>query len=231
MKKKHVVVGVSSSVAAFILTLVLLFAFLPVHSPAKYEPEVHTAQTYRDLLQNLTDQGYAFRLPTDEIKGKTAILIHDVDFNYTGARVLTEVEKEFNTRSCFYLRPDAEYYTQSIPFFLKLQSQGWQIGIQYDTLSRTGGNQTLALELFKAQLAYMRAFFNVSSSTYHGDKYNSSILNLNLYRQNVDAWRQLGLKEVYSLDDYSYVRDTNNILVVPDMLGDLVLVQLHSDWW
>lgn len=190
-------------------------------------------QVYVNLLTRLRSEGYTFALPTSNITGKTAILIHDVDFSYEGAETLASVEREFGVKSCFYLRPDAEYWTfpKSIQYFRGLECGGWQIGLHYDCLSRADGNMTFALELFKAQVEYTRKFFNIQSTSYHGDNYNLSINNYDLYEKNKLVWQTLNLTEIYSLENYSYIRDTNFNLVIPESLGDLVLVQFHADYW
>ena len=190
-------------------------------------------ERYRELLTKLRNDGYAFAFPFEAVNSsKTAVIINDVDFEYSGANSLSEVEREFGVRSWFFLRVDAAYFSQSIKFFKGLENEGWVIGFQYDSLSRADGNMTFAAELFSAQVVYIRSFFNVSLTTYHGDnEYNVSILNFELFQQNPELWQSLALKEVYSLQNFTYVRDTNRELVVPEQLGDLVLVQLHTNWW
>lgn len=218
-----------AAAASIGISLILVGAMLILNpaQPVKQQPE-----TYRDLLKRLQAEGYQFRFPTENFTEKTALLIHDVDYRFSGAQVLTEIEREFGVRSVFYLRPSAGWFTQSISYFQQLEREGWKIGIQQDCLSRTDGNTTLATQLFKAQVAYMRTFFNVSSSTYHGDvEYRLDISNFDLYLNNKTVWTEQGLTEVYGLEDYSYIRDTDNHLVIPQELGNLVIVQLHADWW
>jgi hypothetical protein len=185
----------------------------------------------RNIITKLQGEGYVFVLPSDYFKGarypKTALLIHDVDFTALGAPVFAEIERSMGVRSAFYLRPDAEWYTQNIAYFQNLEHQGWEIGFRYDCLSRSGGNRTLAMRLFAAQLAYMREFFNVSTTDYHGDDFNLSIFNYDLYSKQ--GWDALGLNEVYSLN-CSYVTDSNNVYLEPEAFGNLVVIQLHTDW-
>jgi hypothetical protein len=74
----------------------------------------------------------------------------------------------------------------------------------------------------------MREFFNIVTTTYHGDDYNLKILNLDLY--NSEEWKDLGLNEVYSAENFSYVTDTNNVYQEPPFFGNFVIIQLHTDW-
>ena len=196
------------------------------------QPNNPTPNDYRDILDRLKHEGYSFQFPNDTFTGKTVVLIHDVDYNFEGAKVLAEVEQEYGLRSVFYLRPDANYFTTSIKFFRELEAEGWQIGLHYDCLSRADNDTALALEMFRAHTTYLRTFFNVSLTSYHGDvEYRTDINNYRLYAENTDVWRELELTEVYSYQNFSYIRDTDNHLIIPESLGNLVIVQLHADWW
>lgn len=184
------------------------------------------------IVSDLLSRGYQFVLPRDyfagNFSGRIAILIHDADFSNRGFSRFIEIERELNIRSAFYPRPDDEFFSSEVKNYLQAEAEGWEIGFQYDCLSRADGNRTLALMLFKAQLGYMRSLFNVSTTTYHGDYYNFSISNYDLYDK--ELWHSLDLNEVYSLSGYSYYSDSDNRLVVPEVLSDLVIVQLHTDW-
>jgi hypothetical protein len=194
-------------------------------------PALDDGSRDRNIIIKLQQEGYVFVLPKEYFAGthypKTALLIHDADFDVQGAAVFTEIERSLGVKSAFYLRPDAEWYTQNIAYFQGLERQGWEIGFQYDCLSRSNGNRTLAMDLFKAQLSYMREFFNVTTTDYHGDNYNLTIFNYDLY--NKQEWNSMELNEVYSLN-YSYVTDSNNIYLEPKTFTALVIVQLHTDW-
>lgn len=191
----------------------------------------------RILLSKLLAAGYTFALPRDYLaapwlfSNRTALLLHDADFKLGGLQTFLRIEKELGIKSAIYVRPNADYFTQSIRILQEAERAGWEIGFQYDCLSRSGGDRSYALELFRAQLTYLRAFFDVRSTDYHGDSYDIKINNLDLYSQEI--WEDLQLSgEVYSLSGYSYFSDTNNKLAGPKMeeLGSVVLVQLHCDW-
>ena len=210
--------------------LIVIVVEIPNHLPF---PE----SKYMNLLTQLKNQGYTF-ITVNQLNaslaanpyGKYAILRHDVDFSFSGAKNLVAVEEKFGVKSTFFLRPDAYYYTQSISYFKGLQRQGWEIGFHYDCLSRSGGNKTLATTLFESQLTYMRFFFNISSTVAHGDtEYNIHILNEKLYNETV--WSSNHVSDLYTLQNYSYIADTNHIWQQPSTLKNLVLVNLHADWW
>jgi hypothetical protein len=190
-------------------------------------------EKYAELLRELKDLNYTFTIPRDYLikntTGKIAIIIHDTDVKMEGAKVLTKVEDQFGIKSCFYLRVDADYFPQSIPYFESLEKQGWEIGLHYDCLSRMNNNKTAAVTLFKAQVTYIRSFFNVTTTHYHGDNYNLSIINLNLYDSAV--WTSLSLKDLCEKPPSTYITDANGNYVEPTSKGDVVLVNLHSDWW
>lgn len=188
----------------------------------------------RTIISHLLSLGYKFMLPREYFAqnqtGKIALLIHDADFKAGGIMTMIRVEKEYGVKSAFYPRPDQDWFMLDAIGFLQLaESWGWEVGFQYDCLSRADGNYSLAMALFENQLSYMRRSFNISTTDYHGDMYNFSINNFDLY--NAETWAELGLHELYSLTNYSYYTDTNNILQSPaEPLKDLVIVQLHTDW-
>ena len=172
---------------------------------------------YDDLLHRLAVGNYSF------------VLVHDCDYRIDGLKTLLAVERIYNVKSTCYVRPDAEYFTGSLAYLQKVEREGWSIGFHYDCLSRTNGNMTLALQLFHAQLTFLRSFFNVTSTRYHGDIYNLSIGNRALY--NEEEWREMGLTEVSNIPNWSYITDVNGTWYEEPILKHNVLVNLHSDWW
>jgi hypothetical protein len=187
----------------------------------------------KTLVLHLQELGYKFMLPKDYFamgaSGKVALLIHDADFSLGGLETFMQIERDLGVRSAFYPRPDTEWFSQSVMRLQNVEVEGWEIGFQYDCLSRASENRSVAMDLFMGQLGYMRSLFNVSTTDYHGDSFDLSILNLDLY--DAQVWGKLGLHEVYMLEGFSYFSDTNNVLVSPiEPLEDLLVVQLHTDW-
>lgn len=197
-------------------------------------PRLDDGSREKNIIRDLLYKGYTFILPRDYFNGtdysnqKIAMLIHDADFSNTGQQKFMQIENGFGIRSAFYPRPDTEWFSQNAAAYQDAEKQGWEIGYQYDCLSRTEGNKTVAYQLFQGQLSYMRTLFNISTTDYHGDNYNISILNLDLYNETL--WHSLGLNEVYKIQNYSYYTDTNNALITPSVLKNLVIIQLHTDW-
>jgi hypothetical protein len=190
------------------------------------------ASKYDDLLHRLATGNYSF------------VLVHDCDYRIEGLQTLIAVEKVYNVRSTCFVRPDSEYLSYSIDYLQGLEHAGWGIGFHYDCLSRTAFKTTdlalhlginwipqpwQAMRLFKAQLAFLRTFFNITETRYHGDGYNFEISNRDLY--NETAWREMGLTEVSNIPDWSYITDVNGTWREPETLTHNVLVNLHSDWW
>ena len=185
------------------------------------------------VIASLLGQGYRFVLPRDYFNGdnlgKVALLLHDGDYNNNGMAKFIQVETGFGVKSCFLPRPDSEWFSAAIIDYKNVEARGWEVGYQYDCLSRVNGSVVLAAQMFRGQLSYMRALFNVSTTDYHGDYVNPTVFNLNLYNETL--WHSLGLSEIYSLKNCSYFSDTDNVLHSPGLpLKDLVMVQLHTDW-
>jgi len=192
---------------------------------------------YHELLFNLTSHGYQILRVSDYLygnySGKVVVIRHDVDGQNVrcGSLILSGIEKEFGVRSSFYLRVHSRpnYFEQNIQFFKNLEKEGYEIGLHYECLSRTD-NTTLALRLLEAQVDYMRYFFNVTTVSAHGDGYNSSINNMDLWNQHPDEFERIGVAEAHGFQD-TYICDTGGVLVIPDDWGRLVLVNFHADWW
>jgi hypothetical protein len=212
------------------ITLNIAYLTTAVFNTQKYSG----ATKEQELIPRLQSEGYTFLTPTEYFNqptpNKTAIIIHDADFTIKGLESFIQIEKSFNVKSAFYPRPNTDWFSQSIPLLQQAETEGFEIGFQYDCLSRANNNTTFAVQLFQAQLKYMRAFLNISTTTYHGDNFNLSINNLNLYQNNKDLWKTLELNETYSIQNYSYITDTNAEYKEPKELTNLVLIQLHTDW-
>ncbi len=189
-------------------------------------------KTYNDLLRNLRDEGYTFLLPRDyhNQSGKIAIIIHDADMNTQGVATFIRVENEYGIKSCFYLRPDAEYFTKTIQPFQQLETQGWEIGFHYDCWSRTYPDKAEAQQLFQAQLALLRTFYNVSTTHAHGDEYNFNVNNAELY--NASLWHSMSLlTDTSTFKGFTEISDSNHQLSDAWALTDRMLILLHTDWW
>jgi hypothetical protein len=186
---------------------------------------------YADLLREF--EGWTFRQGKDyeiNVSAKTIYLIHDVDFDVHGVTVFAQIEGEYGLHSSLYLRPDADYFTQNIGYFQRLEHEGWEIGFHYDCLSRCNGNRTLATALFIAQLSYMRSFFTITSCRPHGDNYDFQIYNGALFNQTL--WKQLGLTEVANVPgSWHYITDTNRHFSDTNPKANITFINLHSDYW
>jgi hypothetical protein len=186
---------------------------------------------YVNLLTALKAEGYSFVLPrdvcTNGIVGKTVMIVHYADTSIHGAPMFVNVEQNLGIRSAFYLRADVDYFTQSILYFQELQTRGWEIGFTNDMLSRASGNVTQAKILFIHELAYMRSFFSITTVRYHGDEFNVNIHN-NVYM--LPFYQALGLCNVSDWPGASYVKDTNHVYMDGGR-GQLVILELHTDWW
>lgn len=189
---------------------------------------------YENTLRGFLEHGYSFVLPFEwNNKSKIVVLVHDCDANINGVKTFVKVERKLGVRSTFFLRVDAEYFTEQIAYFQQLEHEGWEIGFHYDCLSRANGNMTLALIMLKAQITYLRTFFNVTTTRYHGDIYNFSIGNDHLYQQNQQEWQQLGLREISNNmpSEWQYYADVNKAYPNIEYNKTKILLNLHSDWW
>lgn len=188
-------------------------------------------QIYRDLISRLKLEGYSILTAREFLASnlsKLAVIVHDTDNSFEGAKVLVSIEREFNIRSSFYLRPSRNYFLQSIRFFQGLERENWEIGFHYSSLSRADGNQEFARETFTAHLFFLRHFFNISTVRGHGDGYNLTILNRldSAFLESLNV-SSLEVKE----HNVTYIRDTGKKVDIPSKWSDRVLVNFHSDCW
>jgi hypothetical protein len=188
-----------------------------------YDPQI-----YLDLIARFKTLGYSF----DGLGVKTVTVVHDVDSDMHGLYTLVRIENSSGIKSIFYIRPDSEYMTYVLNYLQYIESKGWSIGFHYDCLSRADGNEDLARRLFIAQVFYMRNFFNITTTRAHGDSYNPSINNLQLYRDWKILWDVRGLTDLTELQgNYTMISDSHHNLQIPDSFQDHILLLLHGDWW
>lgn len=172
----------------------------------------------------------------------TVILMHDSDFKV--AKQFYDVENAHGLRSTYYIRPNQDYYVNwnnsTLPFLVKINREGWEIGYHYDVLARAGNNKSIALQLFKDELSAMRLYFNVSSAASHGGTKND--YNKNLYDAYPQEMKSLVIYERYNMPNdakvYAYVSDSEGHLNMNPIetvrsapIGSVVMFNLHSDWW
>ncbi len=206
-----------------LLCMVMLAAWLSLVVVYPYP-----SSKYEDLITRLRAENVSF------------VVVHDCDFRIDGIATFMEVENRMNVSAIYFLRPDADYFTQNIDY---LGTLNITYGFHYDCLSRTAfksislgdwhPNIPLARRLFVAQLTFLRSFFTINYARSHGDNYNLNINNHDLVDKVL--WNELGVtdfsNEEFVSKGYSYISDTNHVWHEPETLGDMVLVNLHSDYW
>lgn len=187
----------------------------------------------RDLIKELLAAGYNFTTPGEYFQdpgryNKTALIVHDAEFNLNGLETFKKIESEYGISSALYPRlflfQNPEHYKRLLD-----ARAGFEVGYQQECLSNNNGNFNLARVEFINNIHWLQPIFNIKTTSYHGDVNKPAIINLNLY--NATLWHALGLEEIYAINDLSYFSDTNNILARPEYpLKSLVLIQLHTDW-
>lgn len=208
--------------------------------PTGYYEKFITEITSKDRYQVLTVNEFVKQgATTDKV---IVILMHDSDFKV--AHQFYDVEKAHGLHSTYYIRPNQDYYVNwnnsTLPFLVKIEREGWEIGYHYDVLARAGNNKSIALQLFRDELSGMRLYFNVSSAASHGGTKND--YNKNLYDAYPNEMKSLGVYERYNIPNdsnvYAYVSDSEGHLNMNPIealktapIGSVVMFNLHSDWW
>jgi len=128
-----------------------------------------TLTTYRKLLQNLYDNGYAFQTLQDYTKqpeNKTVILRHDVDRKPENALAIAKIENEAGIKASYYFRIVKESYDENI--IKEIAKMGHEIGYHYENLTTCGGDLRLAIDDFRLNLKKLRKFYPVKTICMHG---------------------------------------------------------------
>lgn len=237
MKSKQILkfAGVFSLFTIIVLLIVGIFA--------------PTLPPYDKLCRELSNEKYNvvtvsqyFSQDSDPSK-ITVILVHecnsDIPFH------LYEVEKSYGVKSTFYVRPYAEndyYYSDNIVRLKNMESEGWEIGFLYDSVSKTNWDvypgitriilengtvietptplkedmdYEVALKKFMKELNIMKAVFDVKTVKAYLDKDRKDIDNSWLFYYYVNMTEELKLNQFESINwnSHSAVNESSLFIV------------------
>lgn len=137
-----------------------------------------TINFYKQLLQTLQSQGYAFStltgfiesepfgVPSEKDSYKAIILRHDVEARYENAMRFAEIQHNLGIAGSYYFRLMNGAFDR--PVIEKIAALGHEIGYHYDDFSVCNGNHELAIERFKKHLALLNQITQVKTITMEG---------------------------------------------------------------
>jgi hypothetical protein len=226
-----------------------LLLFLLVYATIAVAPVTAQAKpSYVDFLNVVVTSQFNV-IPVAEFntsyrQDKVNVLLrHDLD-SMRGYEMAT-LDLQFGVRSTFYLRLHANSYyglEDVAAFYQAMEARGFEVGYHYEVMDQcfTQTVNSCALNLFKAELAKLRTYFNVRSCSSHGGVWNY------LFHESPD-WpkvsRELNIVEAYRLPipssmNYTYLSDVSGanvtrlkgaLLHLP--LGVVVQVNIHPEHW
>lgn len=120
-----------------------------------------------DDLPILTVGAAVLQLKKNKLANRFVILRHDVDRRPHRAVEMAELEAHHQVRSTYYFRCTAggEYPEDAIRAIREL---GHETGYHYECLSRSNGDQSLAIEMFRRDLGRFRKIAPCKSVAMHG---------------------------------------------------------------
>jgi hypothetical protein len=167
---------------------------------------------YTDFLALLSEKRYnvfpVIEWETARRPDKVNVAIrHDACFNPYLAVKMASNEMKYGIKSSYYLRISNAYdISKHIMAFQELENLGYEVGYHYDDMDRFDAQTVTGcvIESFKANLAFLRDYFDVRSATPHGGRFNYML-------DQSDQWLQLsksvGVISAYRLPYDVYVTD------------------------
>ena len=230
------------SICIFILSLIpsIVLAYRFIKWGKQYRWMV-----YREFLKVINNEKYVIRFFSDyKMKDNqsvvTVFIRHDVDISLPRVLKMVEIEKEMGIVSTYFFRMHAERYSfeEAIPIIKKLHSDGFGIGLHYDMVTYTKGNNEKALALFQEDLARLREVAPVHFVCAHGGR---KYRNRNIWA-DIDH-ETLQIYSVYDLERDMYISDAGGKSLIDSQgrhilkkieeaqPGQIVQVLIHPDWW
>lgn len=201
---------------------------------------------YLSLLENLQSNSYRLvnvsnflknastsrkkNLSNDFPNQPSCILRHDVDRRPDAALVMARAEKERSIQSTYYFRCDRNGNFQG-DHIAAIADMGHEIGYHYEDLSRSGGENSVAIGRFIRNLASLRIYADCQTVAMHGAPL-SRVHNLDLLRGRrlsdfgLSSDASLSFEEITCL----YVSDTGGKWLSGSNLRDFAGVPYDTEF-
>lgn len=99
---------------------------------------IFTYDSYKKLLILLKESGKIYRF-NDEIGERGILLRHDIDFDINKAFILSQIEKEKEVKSTYFVLTTSEFYNvtsiQNRSLLQKMNNNGFEIGLHFDCMA------------------------------------------------------------------------------------------------
>ncbi len=168
-----------------------------------------TMTLYKQLLHSLIELEHSFKTLEAYIQSpleKIVIIRHDVDLIPQNALEMAKIENELGIRASYYFRIVSDVFDKEI--IKKIAEMGHEIGYHYEVLSKTKGNLSKGIELFKNELNEFRKIVDIKTISMHGSP--------------LSKWDSRKLWEKYNYRDFGIIGepyfdiDFNEVLYLTD---------------
>jgi hypothetical protein len=179
-----------------------------------------TFKSYKQLLQALQSQGYAFTTLADYIKNdsqspnrkseivnrKLILLRHDVEARYQNAQQFAVIQHQMGIRGSYYFRLYKK--PRNTRIIRSIADLGHEIGYHYDDLSFCKGNADQAIFRFEQHLDFLRTLAPVETITMEGAPLSS--------HDNRTLWETYDYKAYGIIAEPYFDLDFNNFFYLTD---------------
>lgn len=175
-----------------------------------------TLRSYQSLLVAFQKAGYRFQtfeeMMTCPAEGKSVVMRHDVDELAWNALKIAQLENKLGIRATYFFRIVKQ---SNVPEVIEqITELGHEIGYHYEDLAMAEGNEAVAIESFKKNLAYFRKYYPVQSVCMHGSS-TSEYDNRLLWRDHLlseyglvgEPYLSVDFDKVFYLTDTGYAWD------------------------
>jgi hypothetical protein len=153
-----------------------------------------TQKIYKQLLKELLNSGYLFQTFEQFVTApaqKVVVLRHDVDKLPENAVDLAKIETGLGIRASYYYRIVKQ---SNVPEKIKaVRDLGHEIGYHYEDLTLAMGNYEEAIRMFRENLNYFRAYYEVKTACMHGSP--------------LSKWDNRLIWEKYNYKDYGIIAE------------------------
>jgi hypothetical protein len=168
-----------------------------------------TQKIYRELLEALLADGYAFQTFEEFVtqpKDKVVVLRHDVDKLPQNGLDLAKIENSLGLKASYYYRIVKE---SNVPELINaVKALGHEIGYHYEDLTLAGGDKKKAIGMWEENLAYFRTYYPVTTACMHGSPMSKW--------DNRDIWQDYNYKDYGIIAEPYFDIDYDHVFYITD---------------
>ena len=168
-----------------------------------------TIHIYRQLLDHLKGQGYAFQTFSGYLQNpeeRTIMLRHDVDARKLHSLAFARIQHEMGIRGSYYFRMVPQSFDEAV--IREIYEMGHEIGYHYEDMDFAGGDPHKAIKLFEQHLEKLRKVAPVSTICMHGSPRSRY--------DNKDVWKHYQYRDYDILGEPYFDLDFEQVFYLTD---------------